>query len=294
MSFENWKPEEPEEIPMNEVHQEPVKRAIDNVPDEENFDFDAENGEDGVELSPSDKDVYDYVVNGMEGGKKENFSNVKIDNPEGLLTKIGKKFGGMKSRLLIIATLLAGGAAAGNVNAQDNPFDELDSRVNMEKAEGKSDSSVDEQYKQLSKDIAKQEKNMKEIFGPNVDLSGGKEAKPEKQEKINIDFDKFFHSQFPGAKEIKITTRFGNDCVANVDGVIYVGAASEKVSQELSKEVAEMKAMAARTVFLAGNFGKTESFTSEKVLNSGSPAIEKYTEGKNGYTTFVFYQVSGK
>jgi len=95
---------------------------------------------------------------------------------------------------------------------------------------------------------------MKKVFGPNVDLSGGA-AKQEKQEKINIDFDKFFHSQFPGAKEIKVINQ-GSDFVANIDGKIYVGSASSAAEDGLARERAEISADGARTQFLAGNFGE--------------------------------------
>jgi len=287
MSFENEVFKEPETVPMNEVHKNPETRA--NLPDDEDFDVDAEGTEEEIALSPADQDVYDYVMSGIDKRGKEDFSNVEIDNPEGLLTNIGKKFGGMKTRLMLISALLVGGAAAGKVNAQDNPFDELNNRVAVEKAEGKSGGSIDEQYKQLREDITKQEQNMKKVFGPNVDLSGGA-AKTEKQEKINIDFDKFFHSQFPGAKEIKVIKQ-GGDFVANIDGKIYVGSASTGAEDDLARQKAEISADGARTNFLAGNFGKTESFSHANISGGGAP-IEKRAEGKDGYTYFVFYQMS--
>ncbi|MDD5528382.1 MAG: hypothetical protein PHO56_05465 [Patescibacteria group bacterium] len=294
MSFENWKPEEPEEIPMNEVHKEPAKRAIDNLPDEENFDVDAEKREGEVELSPEDQDVYDYVVKGLEGGKKENFSDVKIDNPGGFLTKLGKKFGGSRSLLTAALLTIAGGMAGSKAFSQD-AFDELHSRVAAEKVEessGNSEQRLKQVQDEMTKDMERQAKKMGEITGQKIDLSGKAENKIEnKQEKESkIDFEKFFKGQFPAAKEIKVIKQ-GNDCVANVDGKIYVGSASAGADDNLARERAEISADGARAQFLAGNFGKTESF-SHVIISGGGAPMERRAEGKDGYTYFVFYQMS--
>ena len=50
MSFENEVFKEPETVPMNEVHKNPETRA--NLPDDEDFDVDAEGTEEEIALSP--------------------------------------------------------------------------------------------------------------------------------------------------------------------------------------------------------------------------------------------------